>query len=465
MIDRPVHSLIGVLALLGVAVPFAAMAAPQAPPPIRSTMPRATAAKPTAFNGAEPGDDKIKIKLSEDGKVIFVAGEFVAGSYRKFARILKSAPAVRTVHLGSPGGIVLEGFLMSALVRERKLNTYVETACSSSCTQVLVAGVDRAAAPRAKVGFHASAFVDEDEAEEANPSPFKAKDSNPASEKSGEKKPAENLAQIARKPVVPDENDDLVFKLSFIRSGVKQSFITRAFTTPHEDIWYPSITEMIEAHVLTRLSSGREIKVAPGIGIARDVIETALLKKSLWQSAKVLRPDLYEASVVDAIESSQTGSTQAEALRVADTALEDRLFPAIDNASVDIVDGFAVLSFDQMTADPTRYFDSCGRLAGVKPDAKPRETPELDQRVDALLIRLMQSKTRVKPMNYAKSARIVTKLLPSQSEAESASPDDQICRDSKALITAISNLPSKKRAEAYRALLVYGGAEDQEAAR
>jgi hypothetical protein len=137
MIDRPVHSLIGVLALLGVAVPFAAMAAPQAPPPIRSTMPRATAAKPTAFNGAEPGDDKIKIKLSEDGKVIFVAGEFVAGSYRKFARILKSAPAVRTVHLGSPGGIVLEGFLMSALVRERKLNTYVETACSSSCTQVL----------------------------------------------------------------------------------------------------------------------------------------------------------------------------------------------------------------------------------------------------------------------------------------------------------------------------------------
>ncbi len=451
------RKLIGLSALLGVILPSLSLAAPQTPRNVRLTVPAPVT--PNAFEGAEPSDDQIKIRLSEDGKVIFVAGEFVVGSYRKFARVLKSAPAVRTVHLGSPGGIVLEGFLMSALVRERKLNTYVETSCSSSCTQVLVAGVDRAVAPRAKVGFHASAFADENSADEP-PLP-KSEENKPGLDKSEDKKSGEGGAQIARKTGVPDENDDLVFKLSFVRSGVKQAFITRAFTTPHDDIWYPSVKEMIEARVLTRLSAGREIPVAAGIGIARTVIEAALLKKSLWQIAKMLKPDLYDAAISEATEHSQAGSTETQTIEAANASLQDRLLPALQSASNEIVDGFAILSFEQMAVDPNHYFDSCSRLAGARPGTRPRETPELDDRLDALLIRLMQSKERVKPASYAKSARIVMNLLASPFDGSNANADEQICKDSKALITAINGLPAKKRAEAYRALLVYGASDEE----
>jgi hypothetical protein len=423
------------------------------PPVVKVSVP----VKPNTFEGAEPGDDKVKIKLSEDGKTIFVAGEMVFGTYRKFARVLKSAPAVRTVHLGSPGGIVLEGFLMSALVRERRLNTYVETFCSSSCTQVLVAGIDRAAAPLAKVGFHASAYVEDEDEPSTNIS-------EPAPLVSGDKSTDKNAA-IAPVAVVnspPDENDDLVFKSSFVRTGVEQGFITRAFTTPHADIWYPSIAEMVTARVLTRTSTGNEIPVAPGIGMARTALETDLLKRPLWQQAKALRPAAFEASILEAVRVSQIGTSDEDVVKTANTELGDRLADEFATAPTAILDSIAVLARDQMSADPLDYFTSCYLAAGAKKDREPTKMPLLDQREEDLMISLMQSRERGKPLSYAKSGRLITKLLVTRTSEDEASEDAQTCKDAKSLLNAIADLPSKKRGEAYRALMVYGGDESEE---
>lgn len=409
--------------------------------------------KPNTFEGAEPGDDKIKIKVSDDGKTIFVAGEMVFGTYRKFARILKEAPAVRTVHLGSPGGIVLEGFLMSALVRERRLNTYVETFCSSSCTQVLVAGADRAAAPLAKVGFHASASIEDDN--KATPVV-----SAPALTQSGDKNPGPESSAPPTPP--PDENDDLIFKSSFVRSGVAQDFITRAFTTPHTDMWYPSIAEMVTSRILTRTSAGEEIKVAPGIGMARSALEADLLKREVWQQAKLLRPTRFEAAIGEALRVSQIGTADADVIETAEAELVDSLTAELTTAPAALLDGFALLARDFMTTDPLSYFTSCGRAAGVKADREPLPTPELDAREDKLLVALMQSKEQARPLSVSKAGKLITRLLLDESHVGAENSDAQTCKDAKALIIAIADLPQKKRAEAYRALLVYGGDDEDE---
>jgi hypothetical protein len=406
--------------------------------------------KPNTFEGAEPGDDKIKIKVSQDGKTIFVAGEMVLGSYRKFARVLKSAPAVRTVHLGSPGGIVLEGFLMSALVRERKLNTYVESGCSSSCTQVLVAGVDRAVAPSAKVGFHASATVVEttdDAPEGGSVVPSGGGDKNQTAGKSS----PENLT--------PDENDDLVFKLSFVRSGIDQSFITRAFTTPHRDMWYPSVADMVVARVLTRTSKGSEISMAPGIGMSRTALDEVLLKKPIWQKAKVLRPAHFEVSIGAALRASQLGSSDKLTVETAYAELRDQLTGELKTAPDTILNQFVTLSVDQVKADPDHYFPSCGRASGLKDDSEPLATPDLDRQEADVLTEIMQTSERAKAPTFDKSGRIITKLLAAQTSAKDLSEDAQACQDAKSLLSAIASLPDKKRAEAYRALMVYGGDE------
>jgi hypothetical protein len=441
-------------------VSLVAASVPASGAPKRSRLPRqqilvpSPPAKPNTFEGAEPGDDKIKIKLSEDGKVIFIAGEMVTGSYRKFARVLKGAPAVRTVHLGSPGGIVLEGYLMSALVRERKLNTYVESTCASSCTQVLVAGVDRAVAPLAKVGFHASAVVDDTDDDSA---PSKLADETPIPSKTNDKN--EGSASAAPDNAPPDENDDLVFKLSFVRSGVDQSFITRAFTTPHKDMWYPSIAEMVVARILTRTSTGGEISLAPGIGMSRSALDENLLEKLVWQKAKALRPAVFEASILEALRDSQIGASETETIEAAYGELRDRLSDELSSAPDIIVDRFLTLSVDQMKADPNHYFLSCGRANGLKADSKPLTMPDLEKREADVMIEIMQASTRVKAPSYRKSERMITKLLFAQKGPADLEEDAQACEDAKGLLNAIAALPQKNRAGAYRALLVFGGDE------
>jgi hypothetical protein len=63
---------------------------------------------------------------------------------------------VETVVLDSPGGSVQDALAMSRMIRERKLDTAVETGalCASSCPLVLAGGVDRRAATDAAVGVH-----------------------------------------------------------------------------------------------------------------------------------------------------------------------------------------------------------------------------------------------------------------------------------------------------------------------
>jgi hypothetical protein len=47
---------------------------------------------------------------------------------------LTDAKSVKSIWLDSGGGLVLEAFLIAALVREAKLDTYVESNCASACT-------------------------------------------------------------------------------------------------------------------------------------------------------------------------------------------------------------------------------------------------------------------------------------------------------------------------------------------
>ncbi|MGC5394069.1 hypothetical protein ACPXAZ_26190, partial [Escherichia coli] len=61
---------------------------------------------------------------------------------------------MQTVVLYSAGGWVREGKLVGEVIRRRRLNTYVEQECSSSCTLAFLAGRDRAMDPRAHIGFH-----------------------------------------------------------------------------------------------------------------------------------------------------------------------------------------------------------------------------------------------------------------------------------------------------------------------
>src|SRR5207249_6328862 len=120
----------------------------------------------------------------------------------------------------SRGGRLAEAQKVASAIRARTLDTYVEDLCASACTYAFLAGRDRAATPNARIGFHQPSFVGLD----------------PSTQESA-----------TREMMVVYRN-----------AGLPDTFIGRVAGTSPEHMWFPTRDELIEAHVITRVSLGGE---------------------------------------------------------------------------------------------------------------------------------------------------------------------------------------------------------------
>ena len=163
---------------------------------------------------------QIEVRFSRDRQAIVLSGAFGAGSASIVKAQLDQAPGITTLVLESPGGRMAEAVHIARLVRERKLNTYVETHCESACTLIFLAGADRAGTPHAQIGFHRAFFPG--------------------------MSPQLDAAMT----------EDMLKK--YREAGLSEAFLDRVRNTQASDMWYPARDELVEAHVITRLSAGGE---------------------------------------------------------------------------------------------------------------------------------------------------------------------------------------------------------------
>jgi hypothetical protein len=143
-----------------------------------------------------------------------LSGEFQDDVSDAFASALAEHPGIHRLELDSPGGDAEEGFSMAALVEKYSISTFVGDHCESACTIVFVAGRERSTTPTAKLGFHR-----------------------------------------ARSSLWFDAPDDDKFNarlISYFQSkGIETSFAQKAFRVPSNDIWYPSVDELLAAGVIS----------------------------------------------------------------------------------------------------------------------------------------------------------------------------------------------------------------------
>lgn len=172
-----------------------------------------------------------RIYLSADGETVYIIGAIMDESFLRFDALLIGAPKVKTVFLASPGGLTLEGRLIAALVRKRRLNTYVEHYCASACTQVFVAGRERTIGPQGELGFHQAVELE------------------------AQSKTSELVTPIARPltlMTVFGINGNDTLRLAYEQAGIDQAFIAKALACGHDDVWVPTIAELRQSHVITR---------------------------------------------------------------------------------------------------------------------------------------------------------------------------------------------------------------------
>jgi hypothetical protein len=100
--------------------------------------------------------------FERDG-VLSVSGLFGKEMVDKVAAELDRNPSIRVIHLTSVGGFIDAGQRLAALIKERKLVTYVSAYCKSSCTFAFLAGRERWLGPDGTLGFHAAIGIAGDE--------------------------------------------------------------------------------------------------------------------------------------------------------------------------------------------------------------------------------------------------------------------------------------------------------------
>lgn len=432
-----------VMALVGLAGGGNAASGEPAPPAVPGIAGIAEADKSRPASFSEYVGERTKeprITLSSDGQTLYVVGSFDQGTYFRASEIVRSAPGLKTVYLASYGGLTTEGRLLALLIRQHRLNTYVEHVCASACTMAFVAGQTRTLGDKGKIGFHQSYVVDD-----RGTTGF------------DDKVDAPYLAGRGF-PAVVGVSGTLIMRRTFEDAGLNPVFIERALATPSWSMWYPDTNAMRTAFVFTRRAASPELAPPPQVGRTREEIDDDLAGQPLWRTFRAHSPDDYDEAAEDVWRDANTGSS----LAIARWHGRDRLLGYIEedlkSAPEVILDQILGIRGELAQWQRARGYAECRTDEDFVTRAPSPDELAFAAREDAVVIRFMESASRAAsvPGDDAEDefGRFADQIAASgRFDVWTRTGPDYGCKSSYQLIEAIAGLPPKKRTKAYRALL------------
>ncbi len=152
-------------------------------------------------------------ELINEDTIVHLNGPFQSGITRQFSEFIEQRPNITGVILDSIGGQISEGRGLARVIRENALDTYSLDHCMSACTTAFAAGVKRALAANARLGFHQ----------------YQAFTSYPKLD------PKDEQAK------------DIVL---FRAQGVSESFLQKIFSHPPQGMWWPQHEELLKSNFI-----------------------------------------------------------------------------------------------------------------------------------------------------------------------------------------------------------------------
>lgn len=146
-----------------------------------------------------------------EGTDLHLTGDINYRSVDRVRALAKANAAITVLVINSPGGLIGAGMELGELVEEAKLTVIADGECLSACTLPLVASPASAMVPGTVIGFHSGGGIGVAEAEAAG-----------------------NKLM-----------DDFL-----IEHGVDAQVISRLNATPYEEMWMPSLQELVDYGVI-----------------------------------------------------------------------------------------------------------------------------------------------------------------------------------------------------------------------
>ena len=166
--------------------------------------------------GADPMG-RAQIQVLPGGREVEIRGPMEAGLAARLQRVLEAHPAVRFIHLNSPGGWVTEGERLARVVHAARLGTYTATGCYSACVLAFAAGSPRVLNPEARLGLHSTSGHDAD-------------------------------------PIFITLGNELYQKV-LLRYGVSPELAAWSTSTPSSGLWMPDPKQLLAGHLVDRVSA------------------------------------------------------------------------------------------------------------------------------------------------------------------------------------------------------------------
>lgn len=165
------------------------------------------------------------VTLSADGNMLQVEGGIGLGLAQAVAEQLRRHPGVEVIALNSPGGLLGEARKVQTLIEQRGLSTYAEVQCQSACTAIYLAGAQRMVHPDAHLGFHRGHL-----------------------------------------PGLPDQmaqTENEQDKQYMLVHGIAPGFVEKAMSTPADEMWTPTMDELLQSKVVTDIVEGTQVVARP----------------------------------------------------------------------------------------------------------------------------------------------------------------------------------------------------------
>ncbi len=394
--------------------------------------------------GAPDGDDPVKraalIEASDDGLVLFYAGQIDFDDFVAFARLVEAHPGAKRLVIASEGGEIRAARLIGSIVARKKLIVQVDHLCSSACTLILLSSPERWIGPAAKIGFHKSYVVG---------------DPDVPDEEEGEVAGGAGTGRSAR-PSASDADpfgDGGARKVMTV-ARVDPAFIDRALSTPSADMWYPDRGELLRAGVVTGLADAPHPD-APSWAVDREAV-AASLTGPLWATLRSARPALW-AKKVDAIWLARNaGIAAGQAALAARSELSIDLAGDMAAAPDELLDRILTLNGAQAAQARIDGYRVC-RLSVKEDLTQLPGDPYRMAEEERLYVELLQLDRFRKPIKPGKAIRMIGDFADERFDLDEAEDDgtdmDQDCRSGMKAIEEIDAAPEKKRVTLYRALL------------
>ena len=164
---------------------------------------------------------RYRIEILDDGTGVLLAGSIELGTTEAMRAVLEKHPDVRVLVLESIGGHIYEARGIAKLAIRRGLDTLVLGTCASACTTAFMGGKVRKIGPAGRIGFHQYGRI------ATYDSPFNY--------------------------LKEEQEADRRF---YAGRGVAQKFLDRIFEAPHDQIWFPMTTQLIDAGVVHEVTEG-----------------------------------------------------------------------------------------------------------------------------------------------------------------------------------------------------------------